>query len=43
MVSGLYRDLGFERKAIEENGDSVWVRKIPDTYENRNHIIEILR
>ena len=42
MVSGLYSDLGFERKAIEENGDSIWVRKIADSYENRNHIIEVL-
>jgi FkbH-like protein len=42
MVSGLYSDLGFERKAIEGNGDSMWERKIPDSYENRNHLIEVL-
>jgi FkbH-like protein len=43
MVSGLYSDLGFEREAIKENGDSIWVRKISDSYENSNHLIEVLR
>ena len=43
MVSGLYSDLGFERKVVEENGDSIWVCRIPDSYENRNHLIEVLR
>jgi predicted enzyme involved in methoxymalonyl-ACP biosynthesis len=25
------------------NGDSIWLRKTPDSYENRNHLIEVLK
>ena len=40
MVSGLYRDFGFENLSLSENGDSVWKLDIKN-YKHKNNIIKV--
>lgn len=40
MVSELFRDFGFERTRLFENGDSIWKLNISD-YKNKNNVIKI--
>jgi len=41
MVSGLYRDLGFDRVSGAESADSQWVYQIPSAYQKKNSYIEV--
>jgi len=40
MVSGLYRDFGFENLSLSGNGDSVWKLDIKN-YKHKNNIIKV--
>ncbi|MBL8012533.1 MAG: HAD-IIIC family phosphatase [Candidatus Omnitrophica bacterium] len=40
MVAEFYKNLGFSLMESQENGDSIWLYDIPDSYQNQNRYIE---
>ena len=41
MVENFYELQGFTKTAEDENGNTTWEYKIPDTYTKKNKYIEI--
>lgn len=41
MVKDFYQRMGFDKLSEDEAGNTVWELNIPDTYENKNKVIEV--